>query len=149
MQYCHCCCEEQRRPHHRPDSTASAVLNVLNVCSSVEYLGKWAWGNGLPAWRAGQSSDLQGVTWSTVLAFQGRAVRLLGLGWDTHPAHVICWSQLVQHPLCVSLLASAFIVLDGLATCNAIGKICLPNELRSGAGPSAGVLPWIGPGREG
>lgn len=39
-----------------------------------------------------------------------------GVGWGSHPAHVICCSQLLQHPLCVSLLASAVNALGGLAT---------------------------------
>lgn len=33
------------------------------------------------------------------------------VGWGSHPAHIICYSQLLQHTLYISQLASAFTVL--------------------------------------
>lgn len=47
-----------------------------------------------------------------------------GVGWGSHPAHIICYSQLLQHPHCMSLLASAFALLSGLATTSPLCQTC-------------------------
>lgn len=42
----------------------------------------------------------------------------------SHPAHVTCYSQLLQHPVCISLPDSAFTVLDGLVTTSPLCQTC-------------------------
>lgn len=119
------------RQHHCSDGktcTTAGTASCMWVSLSVGCLGM-----GLEGWTVPQSA---GCNQSMAPDFQSSAGWLPGLGWDSHPSHIICYSQ--QYPLCISLLGSAFIIWDGLRACCTISESAFP--LTSGTGIPLGIL---------
>lgn len=87
--------------HHSDGKTCTTAGTAFCVRMNLSVGGL---GMGLQGWTAPQSA---GCNQSTAPDFPSSAGWLPGLGWDSHPSQIICYSQ--EYPLCISLLGSAFV----------------------------------------